>query len=112
MTKSDTGKLQVVLLWIIWIVGLVWMLAEGSHMKNKFVKFWLKQWLAMVLVGVIVYVAGFFLTFVTLGLFGFVLIILWILFFILWIIGLIYILQEKMKPIPIIGKLGESIFKF
>jgi uncharacterized membrane protein len=112
MAKSDTAKLQVVLLWVIWIVGLVWILAEGSFKKDKFIKFWLKQWLSLVLVGIIVWFAGMFLTVLTLGIFGIIMIIVWILFFILWLLGLIWIIQEKTKPLPIVGKLGESIFKF
>ena len=109
---QDNSKVQVILLWVIWIVGLIWILAEGSYKKDKFVSFWLKQWLAMVVIGVIVWVLGFILTIVTLGLFGIVLMLLWIGFLVLWIIGLISIIKGDMKPVPVIGKYGVSWFKF
>src|SRR3989344_6725248 len=97
---SDNGKIQVILLWIIWIVGLIWILVEGTYKKDKFVSFWFKQWLIMLLIGIIVGFAGGILTALTLGLFGIILIPVWLVFLVLWIIGLIYILQGEMKPIP------------
>ena len=112
MGKNDNAKLQVILLWVIWIVGLVWILAEGSHKSDKFVNHWLKQWLTLAIVAAIFWVVGIILTIVTLGLFGIVMMIVWVLLLVIWLIGLVNIIKGNTNNLPIVGKWGESLFKF
>ena len=98
MAKNDVkeGKVVVILLWIIWIVGLIWYLVDEKMRKNTFVKYWLKQWLILLIASVAVSIVGSVIPFV--GWF-IVLPIGSIILVVFWVIGLVNIIKGVEKLI-------------
>ena len=92
--EIESGKVMAIISYFIFFVPL---LVEDAR-KNKFVMYHVQQSIVLL----IAYVICTILTVVLIGLF------LYILVFILWLIGLINAIQGKVKPVPIIGSLGEK----
>lgn len=103
----EQGKGCALLIWIIWIIGLIWFLVDEKQRNNTFTKFWFKQSLMMVIFGVVIGIIAI------IPILGWIVYIVGLIFLlIVWIIGLVKIIQGKTEPIPLIGKYGEQWFKF
>ncbi|MBW2963783.1 hypothetical protein KY306_03340 [Candidatus Woesearchaeota archaeon] len=103
----EQGKVCALIIWIIWIVGLIWFLVDEKQRHNPFTKFWFKQSLILIIFGFVI------------GIISIIPLLGWIIYFagvifmlIIWIIGLVKIIQGKTEPIPLIGKLAVQWFKF
>lgn len=106
-SDADSAKVCVVLLWIIWIVGIIWYFADEKMKKNKFATFWVKQWLILLIAGVAASIIS------GIPFLGWVLgPVAMIFLFVLWVIGLISILKNEEKPLPIIGQYALEWFKW
>jgi len=100
ITKQDAenGKVCAILLYILWIVGIIWYFVDEKQKNNPFTKFHLKQSLVLVIVCVAINI-------VTCGFGG-------IIGLVFAIIGLINAVNGETKELPIIGKFAEQWFKF
>ena len=106
--EVEEGKIVGILLYIVWIVGIIWYFADDKMKNNSFAKYHAKQSIMLVILMVILYA----LTAVpVLGWF----ILSWlapIVHIILLIIGIVNVVHGEKKPLPVIGKLAEKWFKF
>lgn len=84
------------------IVGVIWYFVDDRMKKDLFVKFHAKQGLVLILSIITLQVLSSLVIFLT---------ILWIIIgiflLILGLIGIIYALEDKEKPIPLIGKYAK-----
>jgi uncharacterized membrane protein len=100
--KSDEGKAWAFLAILLSIIGFLLVLLLKKD--NKYAVYYAQQSLVLFIAAVIVSIAsavpiiGWFII-APLGS---------LLITILWIIGLVYSLSGEMKPVPLIGKFGES----
>ena len=105
MGDVEDGKIVAVLLWLVWIIGLIWWLADEKMKNNAFVKHHVKQTLVLIIASVIISIVGSIIPiigwFIILPL-GMLLVFVW------WIQGLIYAIQGSTKPLWLIGKYGEK----
>lgn len=109
MGVSGDKKLLVVLLWVVWIVGLIWFLVDESMKKDAFVKYHLKQWLVAVIAMVAYSIVYSILTAVTFGLFFFVGWIVYLLGLVWFIQGIVYALQGEQKPLWLVGGYAKHL---
>lgn len=100
---SDKSKAAAVLSYLL--VGIIWFFADKELQRDKFVKFHVKQ--GMVFLGTVVALQ------IALGMLFF---IGWFLAplvglveFVLWILGVVYALQGKEQPLPIIGGFAKLL---
>jgi uncharacterized membrane protein len=105
VTKKEKNTGMAIIAYIIFFIPLL------TDAKNDpFVKYHVKQGLALFITGVIVMIINQFLFLIPF--IGFVLSWLIGLFvFILFIVGILNASQGKQKPLPVIGKFGKK-FKF
>ena len=100
-TKKGKNTGMAVIAYIIFFLPL---LTEAK--KDPFVKYHVKQGLALFLVGIVMRIIAY------IPVIGWVLVWLFnILLFVLFIIGIRHALNNEQKSLPVIGKLGEK-FKF
>ena len=87
-------------------IGIIWFILDDKMRKNSFVKFHVKQGLVLLIAVIILQILSVIL---------FILIFVWwlvgVLLFVLGIIGLIYALDNKQKPVPFLGTFAKK-FKF
>jgi uncharacterized membrane protein len=107
--EIEESKICVILMYIIFLVGLIWFLVDEKMKGNKFAKFHLKQLLILIIASVAVSIVGSIIPFI--GWF-IILPIGSLLVFVLWIFGLVYAIKGEEKPVPIIGQLAEKWFTF
>ncbi len=98
------GKLCAILNYLVFIVGIIWWLADEKMKKNKFATFHVKQVLILIIVSIIV---SFINIIPILG--QIIFLIAEIIILVLWIIGLINAISGKEKELPIIGKFAEKL---
>lgn len=119
MTKKiENEKLVSILAYLI--VGIIWFFVDEKIKKSKFAKFHVKQALNLFIIAIVISIIfeilSAILSLITLGLFGFVSIlisaILSIFFLILWIIGLLNVINDKKKELPIIGEFADKYLDF
>ncbi len=99
---DDDSKLFAILAYVLGIIGfLIVLLAKKD---NRFAMYHAKQSLVLFIAYVVVSVLG------VIPIIGWFVIwpIGFLVCFILWIIGIINAAQDKMKPLPIIGKYAEK----
>lgn len=105
--EVDQGKACALVIWVIWIVGLIWFLADEKQRNNKFTKYWFKQSLIMLIFGVVISIVAI------IPILGWIIYVVGLIFLLIaWIIGLVRIVQGKTIPIPIIGQFAEKWFQF
>jgi uncharacterized membrane protein len=98
MAKKDQAKLVAILSYIT-IIGWVIALVINSNNRSSLGSFHLRQALILIIAGVVlswIPVLGW---------------IVGIIIFVFWIMGLIYAIQGKEKPIPLIGEYAQKWFK-
>ncbi|VVB81582.1 Uncharacterised protein [uncultured archaeon] len=103
MAKESDSKLFAFLGVFLGIVGFVIVLL--TRKTDKYAMYYAKQGLVLSVIWIILYVVGTFLPII--GWF-IILPIGSILMLVLWIIGIVYSLSGKEKPIPIIGMLADK----
>ena len=103
------GKVCSIVMYIVFLIGLVWWLADEKMKKNKFVTYHLKQNLIIIIAAFAVSTVGGIIPFI--GWF-IILPIGSLVVFVLWVIGLINAIKGEEKPVPLIGKLAEKWFTF
>lgn len=101
-------KICGILIYIVWIVGIIWYFADPKMRQNAFAKFHAKQGIMLVILGIVIsilylipYFGWFFIS--------------WagsILMLVLAIMGIINVVKGEMKPLPVIGNLAEKWLKF
>jgi uncharacterized membrane protein len=111
--NNSESKIVAILLYIVWIVGVVWYLVDEKMQKNKFAKFHLKQSIVLVIASIVWSIAYSIvygiLGFVTMGFFLFVG---WVGFYLplVWVIqGLVHAAKEEEKELWLIGKFAKKL---
>ena len=113
----EEGKVCAILAYLFFVVGLLWYFLDENMKKNKFAAFHVKQAITLMLASTALgFGIGILAVILTITIIGILFIIpLMLLVFVpsIWtIIGVVYSLQGKMKPLPLIGEYGEKWFKF
>ena len=104
---ADDSKTFAFLAIFLGLVGFI--IALVTKKDDKYVMFYAKQSLALIIVAVGLYIIGFVLSIVTLGIgFFFLFPIIWLIIAVLWFIGWLNALSGQEKYIPVIGKLGDK----
>ena len=85
-----------------WIIALVM-----NKEKDSLVSFHLRQYLLIMILGVVLSVVGAFVAFVP-----FLPLVLNLCVLVLWILGLISAVKGEEKAVPIVGGFAQSWFKF
>jgi len=98
MAKEDNSKLVAVLSYLF-LIGWIIALIINLQQKTRLGSFHIRQTLMLMLAGIVV-------SFIPIVNF-----VSWIVLFIFWLIGLIGAINGEEKEIPLIGKLGQDIFK-
>lgn len=108
MTKNEHGVLCAALAYIL--IGIIWYFVDEQQRKDAFVRFHVRQAVALLIVGLIVAVVH--------GVLYWIPFIGWLLsvaisigMLILWLIGIIGALTGKQNPIPIVASIAKN-FKF
>lgn len=115
---KDDGKICAILSYVL--IGIIWFFADNKMRKNALAKYHAKQALNLLIIEVVFSIVwGVFVGIIAAITFGYGLLLLapisgliWLAFFALWVFGLIYAIQEKQKPIPVIGAFAEKYLKF
>ncbi len=104
-TSTSEGKTTAIIAYIT-LIGLIIAFVMNSEKKNKFAQYHIRQSLGLALSGLV------------LGAIGLIPILGWIInilgFFVMvymWVMGLMNAINEKQKPVPILGKKYEEWFK-
>ena len=104
---ADDSKTFAFLAIFLGLVGFI--IALVTKKDDKYVMFYAKQSLALIIVAVGLYIIGFVLSIVTLGIgFFFLFPIIWLIIAVLWFIGWLNALSGQEKYIPVIGRLGDK----
>jgi len=94
------------LTWIGWIIAFV----LYSSNKSQLAAYHLRQSLALMILGIIVYILQIMLIFIPfLG--WAIAFLLWIGLVVLWVFGLIAAVNGEEKPMPVIGPMAQDMFK-
>jgi uncharacterized membrane protein len=94
------------LTWIGWIIAFV----LYSSNKSQLAAYHLRQSLALMILGIIVYILQIMLIFIPfLG--WAIAFLLWIGLVVLWVFGLIAAVNGEEKPMPVIGAMAQDMFK-
>jgi uncharacterized membrane protein len=102
--KAGSNNLMAVFAYL-WILIIIPFLTDSKN--DPFVKYHLKQGLALLIFEVIGWVAGWFLIFIPV--IGWVIMWLWWLAsFVIAIVGIINVLNNQEKELPLVGQYGKN----
>ena len=102
---GDDSKVFAFLAVFLTIIGFL--IAFLAKKNDKYVMFYAKQSLVLFIAMAIVWAASFVLLFVPI--IGWIaLCVAYVILIVLWVIGWIYALSGKMKPLPLIGKYASK----
>ena len=90
------------------IIGIIWFFADKEMHKSKLVKFHSKQMINISVFNVSISILGIMLPIVGENLLyvgGLVILV-------LWVLGIINAVNEKTKPIPLIGEIAEKYLTY
>ena len=91
--------------WIGWIIAFV----MYNSNKSQLAAFHIRQSLALMILGIIVYIVQIMLIFIPfLG--WAIAVLLWIGLVVLWVMGLLAAINSEEKPMPVIGTMAQNIF--
>ena len=109
---TDNGK-TVALLSYLTLIGWIVAFVMNSNQKTPLGSYHLRQTIMLFITGICLYIVQFVLLFVPyIGwLISLLMIFLYIGLVVLWLIGLIAAINGEMKPMPLIGKKAQEIFK-
>jgi len=115
---EDNSKICAILLYVFWLVGIIWYFVDPEVRKNHFATFHAKQSIVLViasivwsiLYGVIIGILGLILfripfiglIFAAILQLGFLIPIIFV------VIGLIHVLKDEQKELPLIGKFADK----
>ena len=105
--NKDDKKLFAFLAVFLSIIGFI--IALVAKRDDKYVLFYAKESLVLFIVAIILNVAGYIITLVTLGMFYMVNSLIGIIVLIFWVIQIVYALSGKEKSTPIIGQYAKHI---
>lgn len=91
--------------WIGWIIAFI----MHNNNKSQLGAYHLRQSLALMILGIIVYIIQIMLIFIPfLG--WAIAVLLWIGLVVLWVLGLVAAINGEEKPMPVIGPIAQNIF--
>ncbi len=108
--KQENEKIIAGLSYVI--IGLIWYLMDENYKKNEFVKFHVKQGLNLILIGIILNASVEILSYISFGIFRIISWAFGFIFLVLWIIGIINVINNETKEVPIIGQFAKNYLKF
>jgi len=104
-TDPKTIAIVSYMTWIGWIIAFV----MYNSNKSQLAAYHLRQSLALMILGILVYIIQIMLIFIPfLG--WAIALLLWIGLIVLWVLGLIAAINGEQKPMPVIGTLAQNIF--
>jgi uncharacterized membrane protein len=116
--EVEEGKVCAILLYLVWIVGIIWYFADDKMRKNKFANYHAKQSIVLVITAValsiglsILAAILIWIPFIGWALISLLWIAFWIIMLIFVILGIINSVNGAQKPLPIIGQFAKN-FKF
>ncbi|MBW2992698.1 hypothetical protein KY345_05770 [Candidatus Woesearchaeota archaeon] len=106
------GKACAILAYLL--VGIIWYFADEKMKKNNFVKHHVKQGLNLLIISIVLSVLWGVLG-MTLVLIPVIMVaapIVNIILLVLWIFGLVYAINGKTKPVPVVGMFANKYLTF
>ena len=104
-TDAKTIAIVSYLTWIGWIIAFVLF----NNSKSQFAAYHLRQSLALMILGILVYIIQIMLIFIPI-LGWAIAVLLWIGLVVLWVMGLIAAINGEEKPMPVIGNMSQNLF--
>lgn len=105
MAKNNNSVLCAALSYVL--IGIVWYFVDEQQRKDDFVRFHVRQSVALLILSVIVWVVGIILAFIPV--IGWIISVLLSLgMLILWIMGIIGALTEKRNELPVVGGFAKN----
>ena len=112
MVKNRVENEKVCAILSYLLVGIIWYFVDEKMKKSSIAKYHAKQGLALLIVGIIysivIGIIAWPLMFLSLGMLTPILMILYYIPLVWVIIGIINAANDKERPLPLIGKFGES----
>jgi uncharacterized membrane protein len=114
--NSKTAAIVSYITIIGWLIA--YFTTQGTPERNDFSKYHLKQSFGLGLVGAAlniiswVFLPMFVTSYSSAALFGNIFLVLGLAVFVFWLLGLLNAANDKMAPIPLIGKFFEDKFNF
>ncbi len=105
----NNNKAVGILSYLFWIVALILQICEKE--KGKFGHYHLEQGFGLILLSIVYAIIVTVITMIIPAV-GMILWILYLAFLVLMIIGIINAVNEKMTPLPLVGKFFEGKFNF
>ena len=108
-TSGVDGKTIAIISYLTWIGWIIAFVLYNSN-KSQLAAYHLRQSLALMILGIIVYIVQIVLIFIPfLG--WAIAFLLWIGLVVLWVFGLIAAVNGEEKPMPIIGEKAQELFR-
>src|SRR5678815_3409814 len=108
-TSGVDGKTIAIISYFTWIGWIIAFVLYNSN-KSQLAAYHLRQSLALMILGIIVYIVQRMLIFIPfLG--WAVAALLWIGLVVLWVLGLVAAVNGQEKPMPVIGPMAQDMFK-
>ena len=108
-TSGVDGKTIAIISYFTWIGWIIAFVLYNSN-KSQLAAYHLRQSLALMILGIIVYIVQIVLIFIPfLG--WAIAFLLWIGLVVLWVFGLIAAVNGEEKPMPVIGPMAQDMFK-
>lgn len=114
----EEGKVCSILLYVVWIVGIIWYFADDKMRKNSFANYHAKQSIVLVIAAValsiglsILSAIFFWIPFVGWALMSLLWLAFWVIMLIFVILGIMHAVKGEEKPLPVIGQFAKN-FKF
>jgi uncharacterized membrane protein len=102
------GKTIAIISYFTWIGWIIAFVMYNSN-KSQLAAYHLRQSLALMILGILVYIIQLMLLFIPF--LGWAIVgLLWIGLLVLWILGLIAAINAEEKPMPVIGNMAQNIF--
>ena len=117
-SEVEEGKVCSILLYVVWLAGIIWYFADEKMRKNRFANYHAKQSIVLVITAVALSIGLSILAAILMWIpfVGWVLISLlwlafWVIMLIFVILGIMHAAKGEEKPLPVIGQFAKH-FKF